>query len=160
MPDPSESWLGKGMAILRVLPYAGLLHEWSRLSIRDYGGRFNNGLVKGFFGSGEGAQLSMLALLFALAWMNEHNGAYVIGGSQAIMRLIRERLDESGGRLRLGTRVEKILVERDAAVGVRLAGGEIVTADWVISAADATRRSMSCSATNTSTRSRQGCSTR
>ena len=137
MPDPSESWLGKGMAMLRVLPYTGLLHEWSRLSIRDYGGRFNNELVKGFFGSGEGAQLSMLALLFALAWMNERNGAYVIGGSQAIIRLIRERLDELGGRLRLGARVEKILVERNAAAGVRLAGGEIVRADWVISAADA-----------------------
>jgi phytoene dehydrogenase-like protein len=39
--------------------------------------------------------------------------------------------------LRLCARVERILVEQDAAVGVQLAGGEIIRADWVISAADA-----------------------
>ncbi|MCP3463331.1 NAD(P)/FAD-dependent oxidoreductase [Bradyrhizobium sp. CCGUVB23] len=137
MPDPSESWPARGMAFLRVLPYMRLLHGWSGLSIRDYGERFRNGLLRGFFGSGEGAQLSMLALLFALAWMNEQNGAYAVGGSQAIIRLIREKLDELGGHLRLGAKVEKILVERDAVVGVQLAGGEIIKADWVISAADA-----------------------
>ena len=135
MPDPSESWPGKGIALLRVLPYMRLLHGWSRLSIRDYGERFHNSLLRGFFGSGEGSQLSMLALLFALAWMNERNGAYVVGGSQAIIRLIRERLDELGGHLRLVARVEKILVERDEAVGVQLAGGEIIRADWVVTAA-------------------------
>jgi phytoene dehydrogenase-like protein len=70
LPDPSESWPGKGMALLRVLPYMRLLHGRSRLSIRDYGERFQNKLLRGFFGSGEGAQLSMLALVFALAWMS------------------------------------------------------------------------------------------
>ena len=137
MPDPSESWPGKGMALLRVLRYLRFLHGWSHLSIRDYGERFHNPLLRDFFGPGEGAQLSMLALLFALAWMNERNGAYAVGGSKAIIRLISDRLDELGGRLRVGARVEKILVGRDAAVGVQLAGGEIISADWIVSAADA-----------------------
>jgi phytoene dehydrogenase-like protein len=137
MPDPSDAWPAKGMALLRVLPYMRLLRGWSRLSIRDYGERFHNRLLRAFFGSGEGAQLSMPALLFALAWMNERNGAYAVGGSQAIIRLVRERLEELRGRLRLGAQVEKILVEQGAAVGVQLAGGEIIRADWVISAVDA-----------------------
>jgi glycine/D-amino acid oxidase-like deaminating enzyme len=47
-----------------------------------------------------------------------------------------QNLGSLGGRLRLGTKVESILVERDTAVGVRLAGGETIAADWVISAAD------------------------
>jgi phytoene dehydrogenase-like protein len=38
--------------------------------------------------------------------------------------------------LRLGARVEEILVEVGAAAGARLAGGETVRGDWVISAAD------------------------
>jgi len=54
MPDPSESWPGKGIALLRVLPYMRLLHGWSHLSIRDYGERFHNKLLRGFFGSDEG----------------------------------------------------------------------------------------------------------
>jgi phytoene dehydrogenase-like protein len=75
-------------------------------------------------------------LVFSLAWMSQRNAGYPIGGSQAIIRLIVERLRGLGGHLRLGTKVESILVERDAAVGVRLAGGETIAADWVISAAD------------------------
>jgi len=54
LPDASESWPGKGIALLRLLPYMRLLHGWSRLSIRDYGERFHNKLLRGFFGSDEG----------------------------------------------------------------------------------------------------------
>ena len=50
--------------------------------------------------------------------------------------MILARLDQLGARLRLGAKVEKILVEHDAAVGVQLTGGETIAADWVISAAD------------------------
>jgi phytoene dehydrogenase-like protein len=137
LPDPSEGWPHKGYELIRILPYLPLLRRWSRLSIREYGEWFQSKLLRCFFGSGEGAQLSMLALLFGLAWMNDHNGAYVVGGSQAIIRLIRESLDALGGHLSLGAKVEKILVEDDEAVGVQLAGGEVIMADWVISAADA-----------------------
>jgi phytoene dehydrogenase-like protein len=68
--------------------------------------------------------------------MSENNAGYPLGGSQAIIRLIAENLRNRGGDLRFGAKVEKILVEHDAAVGVQLAGGETIAADWVISAAD------------------------
>ncbi len=78
----------------------------------------------------------MLPLIFSLAWMNSHNAGYPIGGSQAVIRPIVENLLNLGGQLRLDAQVEKILVEHNAAVGVELAGGETVGADWVTSAAD------------------------
>ena len=137
LPDPSDGWPQRGYELIRTLPYLPLLRRWSHLSIQKYGERFHSKLLRCFFGSGEGTQLSMIALLFGLAWMNDRNGAYVVGGSQAIIRLIRESLDGLGGRLKLGAKVEKILVEHDAAVGMRLADGEVIDADWVISAADA-----------------------
>lgn len=68
--------------------------------------------------------------------MSEHDAGYPIGGSQAVIRLIAENLQRLAGRLRLGANVESILVERDAAVGVQLSGGETIAADCVISAAD------------------------
>jgi phytoene dehydrogenase-like protein len=70
------------------------------------------------------------------AWLTERDAGYAIGGSQAIIALIADNLRNLGGRLRTGAPVEKILVERDTAVGVRLASGETIAADWVISAAD------------------------
>ena len=136
MPDPTEPWPRKGLALLRVLPHLPLLRSWSKLSVGEYGKRFSHKLLRAFFADGDLGKLSMLAILFTFAWMSERNAAYVVGGAQAIIRPIRARLEQLGGRLRLGAKVEKILVEHDAAVGVQLGGGETIAADWVISAAD------------------------
>ena len=106
------------------------------MTIEEYGNRFKNPLLRAFFQSGDSAQLSAIALVFSLAWMSDLNAGYPIGGSQAIIRLIVENFLRLGGRLRLGAKVDRILVEGDAATGVRLADGETIAADWVISAAD------------------------
>jgi phytoene dehydrogenase-like protein len=136
LPDPTEGWPRSWLTFLHILPYLPWLRRWSRLSSEEFGTRFTHPLLRSFFGGGELGPLSALALVLSLAWMSQRNAGYPIGGSQAIIRLIVERLLGLGGHLRLGTKVESILVERDAAVGVRLAGGETIAADWVISAAD------------------------
>ena len=68
-------------------------------------------------------QMSALALVFSLAWMNGHNGGYPIGGSQAVIRRIVDKVRSLGGRLRFGAKVERIPVESDRAVGVQLIAG-------------------------------------
>jgi phytoene dehydrogenase-like protein len=136
LPALNESWTRKWPGWLHALPQLPLLRQLSGMSIEEYGRRFTHPLLRSFFGEGELARLSVLALLFSLAWMNERNAGYAIGGSQAIIRLIVEKLNGLGARLRLGVKVEKILVKDGAAVGVQLVGGEAVAADWVISAAD------------------------
>lgn len=75
-------------------------------------------------------------MVLSLAWMGEGNAGYCIGGSQAMIRLIEEKIYSLGGSIRYKARVERIVVERDTAVGVQLCDGETVNADWVISAAD------------------------
>jgi len=136
MPDPTKDRLTRWLAALRILPQLQLLRHWAGLTLHDYGERFQHPLLRSFFMSGEMSRLSALALVLSLAWMGDHNAGYPIGGSQAVIRLIADRLLGLGGRLRLGTPVQKIFVEHDAAIGVQLTGGETVAADWVISAAD------------------------
>lgn len=124
------------LAMLRLVPRLGLLRYWSSMSCREYGQRFKCPMLRSFFDSGDTAELSAIALVFALAWKNAGDAGYPIGGSQAVIRLIAEKLVSLGGRLRLSAKVESIVVEDDTAVGVRLAGGETIAADWVVSAAD------------------------
>ena len=135
MPDPSEPWPRRGLSPLRTLPYLPLLRRWSRLSAHDYAQRFQHKLLRAFF-DGEIGQLSVIALMLSLAWMNDGNAGYAVGGSQAVIRGILARLEALGVRPRYNAAVETILVENDTAVGVKLRGGEIIRADWVISAAD------------------------
>jgi phytoene dehydrogenase-like protein len=141
MPDPAEGLGRNWLTFLHDAPYLPLLKELSNTSSKEYGRRFTDPRLRSFFGEGEMAELSVVALVFSLAWMNAGNAGYPIGGSQAVIRQIVEKLKSLGGELRVGAKVERILVERDGvggetAVGVQLASGEKIPADWVISAAD------------------------
>jgi len=136
VPDPAEGVAGNWWTYLHDAPYMPLLWELSGTSSTEYGRRFTDPLLRSFFGGGDIAQMSVVALVFSLAWMNEGNAGYPIGGSQAVIRLIEEKFESLGGRLRLGAKVERILVEDDVAVGVQLVSGEKIAADWVVSAAD------------------------
>jgi len=136
MPDPTEGWGGNWLTYLRDLPYLPLLHDLSSMSSKEYGYKFTDPLIRGFFGEGDMGQMSALALFFSLAWMNGRDAGYPIGGSQVVIQGIAHKVGSLGGRLRFGAKVERILVENDRAVGVQLIGGETMAADWVISAAD------------------------
>ncbi len=136
MPDPTAGWGTNWLTYLRDLPYLPLLQELSGMTCKEYGYKFMDPLIRGFLGEGDMGQLSALALFFSLAWMNGRDAGYPIGGSQAVIQGIVHKLHRLGGRLRFGAKVERILVEDNAAVGVRLMDGETITADWVISAAD------------------------
>jgi phytoene dehydrogenase-like protein len=134
--DSGDTWSQRVSAFLRMARRLPLLIRWARISGEEYGRRFKHPLLRRFFAEGTSGRISVVAMVFMLAWMSRANAAYPIGGSKAVISPIVERLTTLGGRLRLGAKVEAILVENDTAVGVRLAGGEIIKADWVISAAD------------------------
>jgi phytoene dehydrogenase-like protein len=136
MPPRDEPWPAMVIGLLRMLPDLPLLWRLSHLSVEAYGQRFKHPLLRRFFDGGATGNLSLLALVFSLAWMSGRNAGYAIGGSQALIRLIVDKLILLGGHVRYGTRVEKILVENDVATGVELEGGEIIPAGRVISAAD------------------------
>ena len=131
-----QGWATSAAVLLRDLPIFPTLARLSKVTCEHYGARFQDPLLRAFFGRGELAQLSAVALIFSLAWMADRNAGYAIGGSQAIIRLIEKRLKDLGGAIRFGARVERILVEDGATVGVQLADGETLRGHWVISAAD------------------------
>lgn len=80
---------------------------------------------------------SMLFVLCTFAWLHRKNAGYPLGGSLPMAEAMAARYRALGGELHLGSRVAKILVERDRAVGVKLADGTERRAERVISAADA-----------------------
>ncbi len=61
---------------------------------------------------------------------------YAIGGTGALVRGLVNLVEGLGGRLRLNAEVAGIVVEAGRATGVRLASGEMIAADLVVSNAD------------------------
>lgn len=134
MPE-GDSFLGNVGAFAGLVPYLPAFRRYGKLTMADYSKRFTNPLLRKFFTAGVG-DLSLLAIVFALAWMAQGNAGYPVGGSLRMIGLIEDRYRELGGRIRFRSRVERILVEDGRAVGVVLEGGEERRADVVVSAAD------------------------
>jgi all-trans-retinol 13,14-reductase len=65
-----------------------------------------------------------------------HGGWYPRGGAFTLPRAYLRALKREGARVRLSTPVDRILVERGHAIGVRLRDGEEIRASTVISNAD------------------------
>jgi phytoene dehydrogenase-like protein len=61
-----------------------------------------------------------------------HGGFYPAGGSGELAQALVEAIEARGGRVRLKTAVEQVLVENGCARGVRLANGEMLRSAAVI----------------------------
>jgi phytoene desaturase len=62
---------------------------------------------------------------------------FAVGGTGRLVTGLVDLIRGQGNQVRCGARVEEITVERGAASGVRLQGGEVIAADAVVSNADA-----------------------
>lgn len=60
------------------------------------------------------------------------NSSRMAGGSGALPAAIQRSFESSGGTVRLSARVEELLLERGGISGVRLAGGEVLRAPYVL----------------------------
>ena len=61
---------------------------------------------------------------------------FAMGGTGALVQALVKLLQDLGGKIRLNSPVEELLVEKGAAAGVRLRSGETIRAGLVVSNAD------------------------
>lgn len=107
------------------------------LTLGALGARFTDPLLRGAIANFlPDETMSALALVLTLGPMSRRVAGYPLGGSLEFARSIEQRFLNLGGRIVYRSRVEKVLERAGRAVGVRLANGDEVSADYVISASD------------------------
>ena len=94
MPGP-EGGLSLIRAAFSMIPMMAAYSRVKKLTMSEYGARFTDPLLRRFFGSGLN-DMSAMAILMSLAWMNNKNAGYPIGGSLALIDLIEENLPGPG----------------------------------------------------------------
>jgi phytoene dehydrogenase-like protein len=128
-----------GMKMVKMLPYLGFMRKWSKTSTADFAHHFKNPVLRDAFGDALGGDIYNIPMFFMLmtfAWLHQKMAGYPVGGALALSSAIERRYLSLGGEIHFKSRVDKILVENDRAVGVRLADGTEHRGDIVISAAD------------------------
>ncbi len=126
-----------GKFFASMMPYLGPLLRWWPLDAAAYGHRFQDPLLQRAIPLAFGwNEIPMMAALMQLAYMHNRNAGFPAGGSLEFARAVEKRYLALGGELYYKAQVEKVLVENDRAVGVRLYNDDEYRGDYVISAAD------------------------
>ena len=133
--------MGRLMDIVKVLPtFARLradrsVYAHAAARVRDERLRFALSFHPLFIGGDPFHVTSMYILVSHLE--KEFGVHYAMGGVAAIAAAMARVITSQGGTLMLNRDVDQILVQNGRAVGVRLEGGETLSADVVLSNADA-----------------------
>jgi phytoene dehydrogenase-like protein len=124
--------------MVRMLPFMGAWRKWRGISVEDFAKTFKEPFLREafpviFWGLHD---FPMMALMMTVAWLHKKTAGFPEGGSLEVARAIERRYIGLGGELHYNSKVAKIVVENDQAVGVRLDDGTEHRSDIVISAAD------------------------
>jgi len=118
----------------QMLPGMQAMQKWSAISTTDFAQRLKNPYLRQVFSNFPGLPMSMFIMVLGL--QHSQSAGYVIGGALALVKSIEKRYRKLGGQIYFNSRVAKILVENEKAVGIKLTDGREYRADYVISACD------------------------
>lgn len=125
------------LSVVAMAPAFGVLRKWSGINMQMLADRFQNPDLRHVFQRVfDLPDVPVAGLLLTLTGMNNGDSGYPIGGSLPFSQAIERRYLSLGGEITYNARVVKILVENDAAVGVRLEDGREFRAEIILSAAD------------------------
>ena len=134
---PLWTRLRKGLSMgLLLLTKGRQIKKWLNTTAAELADQFTDATIRTALRSMWFPEFSAFFIFATLAWLHNRNAGYPLGGSLPMSRAIEKRYIDLGGVVSYGSRVERILVEGDKAVGVRLADGSEHRARRVISAAD------------------------
>ena len=127
----------KGLKLGMLMASQGKrIQELLKTSTLEFTERFKDPLIRRVIRESWFPEFSMFFIVFTLAYLHNQNAGYPIGGSMPMSRALEKRYTDLGGQLHYRSKVEKILVEDNRAVGIRLEDGTEVRAGRVVSAAD------------------------
>ncbi|MBN1161336.1 MAG: NAD(P)/FAD-dependent oxidoreductase [Dehalococcoidales bacterium] len=135
-PNEIMTWFSK-ITVVKMLPMLMLMKKWLKISAGDFFKRLKNPYLRQTLTSAFGGdQWPMMIIFWMLGFQHAKAAGYVLGGALEHVRFLEERYRALGGAIHCKSKVVKILVENDKAIGIKLADGTEHRADWIVSAAD------------------------
>jgi len=135
-PSESDPLFRRLQKSLTFVLKANKIRRWLKLPAGEFVMRFKDPALRGALRDMWFPEFSMFFMLFTFAYLHNKNAGYPIGGSLPLSTTLERRYTDLGGVIHYDSRVDRILVEEDEAVGILLADGSEHRAGRVISAAD------------------------
>ncbi len=124
----------------QVLPFVRSLGKWGNLSLRELAAQFKHPFLRAAIPHMFAwPDVPVMVGMSLLAYLDNQNAGFPVGASLTFAKAIEQRYLALGGEIHYSAQVERILVEDDRAVGVRLYDNRDYRANRVISACDGRR---------------------
>jgi len=129
---------GSLLAMIASFPSMLSIRKWIKLDMQSFAERFSDSFLRKAFALLVYSQPSFPFFFHLLRHAGGLSGdlQWPVGGAAEFAKSIEMRYLASGGKIHYKSRVEKILVENDKAVGIKLVDGSEHRADIIISNAD------------------------
>jgi phytoene dehydrogenase-like protein len=141
MPLPQVGFWNKTKSALKTVltdfPLVRAMVKWQPVTLADFAHRFQSEDLRQAFLCLWHPEMSMAFLLIQLAFAHMGSAAYPLGGSGKFIRQLSQRYADLGGHLHTSSPVEKVRIEAGKARSIVLSGGETVSGDYFVCAADA-----------------------
>lgn len=138
-PPPLRTPGDKLRLLRQILPAFLLFWRTAATRVDTFADKFQDPLLRRAFRNvffQDHEVFPLLPYLFNMASAYNNNAGFPQGGSLGLSRSIEQRYTSLGGVITYRTRVDRILIEGDRAVGVELKDGQRHYADHVVAACD------------------------
>ena len=129
---------GSFWKMLTILPSTLSMRKWIKMNMRTYSERFSDPFLRKAFALLIYSNPDAPLMFHFMRHVGGLSGdvQWPVGGAAEFAKSIEKRYLALGGKVHYKSRVEKILVESDKAVGIKIADGSEHRADIIISNAD------------------------
>jgi phytoene dehydrogenase-like protein len=126
------------IGFLKMLPYVPSFLKLKNISFKSFllSHFKDTDLAEILFQMFPVAELPAIIPVMSLAFFNNKEGGYPLGGSLNFSNALAKKYQELGGRLICNSKVMKIAIENDCATGIVFENGSIVSGDIIVSACD------------------------
>lgn len=122
--------------IFGILPYMNIFKKYN-MTLEEYANKYENSFLRSVLPMTY--DLPNFPAIFAIISIVRHSkgdSGFPIGGSLEFAKSIEKRYLGLGGKIIFNAKIEKIIVESNKAIGIRLSDGTEQYADKIISASD------------------------
>jgi phytoene dehydrogenase-like protein len=131
------TWPDMLKIMVSMFPLMGTMNRYGKMTLKELSEKITDPFLRAaLYDIFDVPGFPATGFIVTMAYFDNRWQAIPEGGSLEFARAIEKRYRDLGGKIAFRTRIAKVLVEDDRAVGVLLADGTTVKADFVISACD------------------------
>ena len=123
---PYEAMLLKDKlkAAYQMIPYLYSIKKYLKVTNYEFAAKFKNPLLRYALETAFVNHMPLFYSIMPLVWRHKKDTGYPRGGAIHISNLLQEKYEKLGGRIYFNSKVDKILIDDNAAKGITLSNGK------------------------------------